>query len=59
MNPYVVQELAEERRRDAVRQASKAHLVALARCCRPSELARMLASLRSRLLGSAPTAACC
>jgi hypothetical protein len=57
MNPYVIQALAEERQRDACRQAAKARLVALARCCKPSKTAQLIAALRSHI--STPDAVCC
>ena len=57
MNPYAIQEVAMERQRDAQRQAVREHLVLLARCCKPSEISRLVTAVRTRL--SRPQPACC
>ena len=57
MNPYAMHEVAMERQRDAQRQAAREHLVRLVRCCKPSDLSRMVTAVRARL--SRPQAVCC
>jgi hypothetical protein len=53
MNPYVIHDLATVRQREAHRLGASARLAALARCCNPSELSRLIARLRSTLEGGA------
>jgi hypothetical protein len=53
MNPYLVYDLAIERQQEAHRLGASARLAALARCCKPSELLRRIASLRSTFAGRA------
>ena len=57
MNPFAMHEVAMERQRDAQRQAAREHLVRVVRCCKPSELSRLLTAVRVGLSG--PRAACC
>ena len=56
MNPYIASGLAHERQREAHRWAAGARLAALARCCKPSELSRLLRRLR---VVPAPRQVCC
>ena len=56
MNPYLLHDLAQERQHDAHRFAATARLAAIARCCKPSELSRILGALRGALPGRP---ACC
>lgn len=60
-NPYFAEQLAVIRERDARVQSERARLVALARCCRPSEIAARLTGLRERIsaLRARHTSACC
>jgi hypothetical protein len=53
MNPNLIHDLAIERQREAHRLGASARLAALARCCKPSELSRLIASLRSTFAGRA------
>ena len=46
MNAFILPETAAEHRRDLRREAVRAHLVTVARCCKPSEISRLVASLR-------------
>ena len=46
MNSFILPETAAERRRDLRREAVRAHLVTVARCCRPSEIARLVSAVR-------------
>jgi hypothetical protein len=56
MNPYLLHDLAHERQREAHHRAATARLAAIARCCKPTELSRLLGALRATLAGRP---ACC
>jgi hypothetical protein len=57
MNTHLMHDLAVEREREAQHRANRARLSTIARCCKPSELARMAEAVRHRLVR--PGAACC
>ena len=46
MNSYILPETTAEHRRELRREAVRAHLVTVARCCKPSEISRLVHSLR-------------
>ena len=48
MNSFILPETAAEHRRDLRREALRAHLATVARCCKPSEISRLVSSLRAR-----------
>jgi len=45
MTYYELHDLARERQREAHQHAARARLVALARCCKPSQLTRLIGTL--------------
>jgi hypothetical protein len=58
-SPYVAATLAHEYQRDRISAAARGRLAALARCCRPSQIAQAFAALRTRLGGRPRRAAAC
>ena len=56
MDPYLIPVLARERQREARHEAATARLAAIARCCKPSELSRLLRALRAKVVREP---ACC
>lgn len=58
LNPTLALTLAAQHERDLQQETAGRRLVALARCCRPSEVARALRALRDRW-APRQTAACC
>jgi hypothetical protein len=51
MNSFILPETTAEHRRDLRREAARAHLDTVARCCKPSEIRRLVSSLRDRTPG--------
>lgn len=51
MNPYLLLDLAHAREHESDRRAARARLAAIARCCRPSELSRMVSAVQAAVIG--------
>lgn len=59
INPYVAKALAAEHHNDMIKAAQRHRLIALARCCKPSNIAAAARTLRSRLTRPGATKQCC
>jgi hypothetical protein len=57
-HPYLTQAVAATHQRDRLARAATNRLAAIARCCRPSTVARIGHALAGRF-ASRPAAACC
>ncbi len=58
-NDTLARELAAQRGREVERGTVQRRLVALARCCRPAGIARLVRRLRDRSPARPQAAACC
>jgi hypothetical protein len=59
IHPFLIPALSENRLGELRSAAARDRLARIATCCRPSVLARRLATLRERLTVRTEVAACC